>query len=204
MTVPGLLVVIAVAAGVAVAAPAPTVVRQPIYYPTTIGTKWVYDYEVGGAVKGNPTYVVTDVAVKDGAKVVSVGSVAADGTVTPCDAVAISEQGLTRLTVPDLDLAPPLVILKLPHTAGREWPCNADYPGLAVKGTMTATGPEPVRVPAGAFDAIKVTADYRTNGGRDSRVTWWFVRDMGWVKQVRVFADGVETAEVLRTFTPGR
>ena len=100
--------------GINSAAPIPEVAKNPVlYYPTTVGSKWVYESK-----DGEETRVVTRVEEKNGAKVVTVEE-STGGKVRLTTCVAVSEKGL--LTVPTDKYNEPIWLLQLPLKAGKQW-----------------------------------------------------------------------------------
>jgi hypothetical protein len=108
------------------------------YYPTTPGTKWVYDQRT--------TYVdrVEDVR---GAKVVTVVTVDAAGAKAVDEVMEVSEAGIARLSCGGPRFDAPLVLLQAPFHAGTTWEIKTS----GAEGTGTIVGTETIEVPAGKF-----------------------------------------------------
>src|SRR4029453_776509 len=89
ISVPALALLLSLAA----AAPVPKgAEKAPLYFPTKVGAKWVYDDD------GHKyTMVVTDVEARDGRMVVTTGLVGSDGRTTHFESVAVSGRGLLLL-----------------------------------------------------------------------------------------------------------
>lgn len=178
---------------VAPAAPVPSHLgRPPVYYfPTTVGAKLEYE-EPGRQI----TMIVTDVRDQGGAKVVSVGRLAPDDSVTPLMTMAVTGTGLYRLERGGHKLPAPEVWLRLPAEPGDAW----DYPtgdlSIQPAGNVRSAvvGTEEVTVPAGTFRCVGVRCLVR-----DRSVTYWYAPEVGLVK-----TEAATWTEVLKTYTPGK
>ena len=176
-----------------VPAPAPRP-RQVSYFPTTVGTKWVYQEGEDEHVE-----VITAVTEKDGAKLVTVGS-EWKGEVTPRYLLAVSEKGIAHVAADVAELDEPAWALKFPHTPGKRWDFVLAVKGVGKwSGTATAGAAVVVEVPAGKFDAIPVECDINFIGER-RRFTRWFAPDVGEVKSAVLGAK----ERVLKQFTRGK
>lgn len=149
-----------------------------LYFPTRVGAKWVYLWT---SDKEKDEEVVEVVAAieqgKDGAKVITVARVGRDGNAHPVQRFEVSSRGL--LWTENLfgqGLHGPGCQLKLPHKPGQKW--SNGWTGL--KTTLTAHGPEKVKVPAGEFECIRV--EYRDERSPDPIQTRWYAVGIGEVK----------------------
>jgi hypothetical protein len=191
--------VLAAVLGFATAAPAPKGAEEPtLYFPTRVGAQWVYlwdtkrkeDKDKDPAV----VEVVTAVEDKEGAKVVTVGRVHTDGKVCPTQKWAVSDRGLFQTAnLIGQPVRAPVCFLKLPHKRDQTW--TLDAPGDN-KPTMTASGPERVKVPAGEYDAIRVE---QRDQHPDPQTTRWYAPGVGLVK-----VTSGDLLIVLKSFDPGK
>ncbi|QJW97110.1 TapB family protein [Frigoriglobus tundricola] len=184
------LLIPVVVAAVAPAAPVPKhLMKQPVYYfPTTVGAKRVYE--------GNgreQVLVVSKVEDNKGAKVVTVEEEGANGRVAN-EVMEMSESGLARLGLGGTSFDAPLAMLQAPFRVGTTWKLKA----AGVEGTNTITAVETIKVPAGAFEAIRVDSDY-TLAGQKRSCSFWYAPGIGLVKTMW---DGKEN--VLKSFVPGK
>jgi hypothetical protein len=194
-------VILAVFAGVTPSAPVPKGADQPsVYsYPTTVGSKLGYEEQ-----RKEVTYVVTRVEEREGgnAKLVTTERVAKDGNL-PGKTVAVSTAGLAGVGVAGRDLDEPVWLLCLPAGSQQGW--KDDY-GDEVR----VVGTEPVVVPAGAFETVRVDGTAHIGGrvgGRNlaPRYHSWYAPDIGLVKSVLVYGPAeTRTLTVLKSFTPGK
>jgi hypothetical protein len=165
--------------------------RDEVYYPTTVGTKRVYQYAFG-------TMTEEVVAVEDtdqGKVVTETLNSATDLRVKKL----VSKAGLFvvgRFSDPDRPLP---CELKLPFKPGETWAFDVGS-GLGSEWRNTAVADEMVEVPAGKFKAIRVTSETTDPGGRPVTVTAWYAPGLGVVKAV---ARG-KTTRVLKSFTLGK
>jgi hypothetical protein len=143
------------------AAPVPLDAGKPVYYfPTQVGTKWVYDAKREVDAHGE---VVTASEEKDGRLLVSVKTTDlnfADHDSTTITQYAVSKDGVFEVAyfLEDKERVqkydPPYCWLKLPHKDGNSW---KDEPHS--KHVFVAKKVETVKVPAGTFEAIRVEVD---------------------------------------------
>lgn len=168
--------------------------KQPVYYfPTKVGAKLTYgepESEIERVV------IVTAVADRGGAKIVSVGRVAHDESVTPHMTMAVTGGGLYRLECGIQKFDPPEVWLKLPAKRDLSWEYPTGNPDISPRPLMfnTITGEEDVSVPAGTFRCVRVVSQ------QGERVmTCWFAPEVGLVK-----VEAATWTEVLRSYTPGK
>jgi hypothetical protein len=176
--------------------------KEPVcYYPTTVGSKWVYT-----AAGSDLVLVVSKVEERKGAKVVTVERV--DGEKRRLDVVMeVSATGLAITEDGWVKRDPPSAVLKVPFKARDSW--DFEHPGLdgvaAQKGTYVVGGVEKVKVPAGTFEAVRLDVDFTTVIGgrpRKSKVNEWYAPHVGLVKKTD---ENDETAtRLLKSFTPGK
>jgi hypothetical protein len=158
------------------AAPVPRAADKPVYYfPTRVGTKWVYD-EKGGHEECYGK-IVTASEEKDGRLIVTVKTTSADFAEDLSIAqYAVSKDGLFAIAY-NLNAEEPLVkhdepylLLKLPHKDGNTWENETDK---LFRRKPVAKKVETVKVPAGTFEAIRVEAGEIVN---------WYAPGVGLVK----------------------
>src|SRR5262245_37295786 len=148
------------------AAPALKSKSPALYYPTTVGARWVYQNP--GA---ESTFVVTRVEEKEGAFLVDI-AIVADGRETPTQQMRISAEGVFRVNIGGTTLPSPECLLKLPHKDGQEWEFDlGDANGGAAK--LTAVRRESIETPAGKFETIKIE---RVGS---NAATYWFAEEVG-------------------------
>jgi hypothetical protein len=175
------------------AAPVPQhLLKPPVYYfPTKVGTKLEYEEP-----SRQLTMVVTAVAERGGAKVVSVGRVASDESVTPLMTVAVTGTGLYRLDRAGRTLDTPEVWLQLPAVRDQVWEYPTGDPTILPRPTsrQRIVGTENVTVPAGTFRCVGVSSYHN---GR--ALTCWYAPEVGLVK-----TEAATWTEVLKAYTPAK
>jgi hypothetical protein len=178
--------------------------KQPDYFPSRVGDKWVYVYVDGPEkTKGvESTWTVLAVEEKSGVKTVHLGQLySIDGKFHEDHDLELSAKGILQTRSPRVIGIPrkkydsPRVDLKLPHKEGQTWD-NDD-----LKETLTAHGPEEVKVLAGTYQAIRV--EHRKKGDTKSEVfrTEWFAPRVGVVK-IKINTGSI--AIEMKSFTPGK
>jgi hypothetical protein len=176
-------------------APAPDLPTAPpprevaLYFPTKVGSKWVYQ-------RGDTavTEVVTAVEQKDGGKLVSVAREEA-GKRVPVEKILVSGKGLARVGAGGNDLGYELHLLSLPITPGQKWKFGATE--------VTVVGFERIEVPAGTFTAVRVEKVVPL--GLPVTFTYWYAPEVGVVRRMTEVGErGKGVVEVLKSFTPGK
>lgn len=172
---------VVVLGGPAVAAPVPKAVKgNPLYFPTTVGAKWVYETPDGQLESATVSAVE-----KDGDDLI-VSREGVDGTRTAYTKMVVSAEGLRQ----ERELTGGKVgwVLKAALKDGESW----DMPE---GGRRTVHGPEAVEVPAGKFQALRVEWEQR---GRT--LTSWYAPGVGEVKRVETRGQTETASRVLKSF----
>jgi hypothetical protein len=159
-------------------------------FPTTVGTKWVYELPSG---REQTIVISASKEEKDGSKVITMEYVE-DGKKTPYQVRRVSSQGVFVLVDGAQKYEEPLCIVSLPHRDGQTWGTNHRFVGnMGESRGRRAAGPfERVRVPAGEFSAARIK--WELKDGQTG--TNWYVNGIGLVK-------GSNFME-LKSFTPGK
>jgi hypothetical protein len=181
-------IVISVAVGWS--APIPKGEGQRSFFPTTIGTKWVFmsnrldrweEFELE----------IQDVKQKDGVTTLTI----VDNTVkSPMDprniwyVISESQKGISVVREASFNYERPIELLRLPAKIGDHWKFDTHYRtvgGLTAcpkDGRMKVAAIETVKTPAGEFESVRVEGV----GGGTGRwtETYWFARGVGLVKWV--------------------
>jgi hypothetical protein len=184
-------------------APTPSEAQSALYYPTKVGTKWLYSHP-----NYEQTSEIRSVEEKTEEKIVTV----AFGTVfkagqkqSNTEVIAVSSKGLFSKKIGPATVVPPLCRLKFPHNDGDTWEVNVLSQGLNMaeyKGVCTVRKAESVEVPAGKYMAIRVEF-VGTSGGRPEKSTSWYAPNIGLVK--KVVSEGKQRGELeLKSFSLGK
>jgi hypothetical protein len=162
--------------GSAVAAPVPKELKKKqTYFPTAVGTKWVYEAEDGS---DNQTREVTAATEKDGVRTLTI-LWKANGTTQTWE-LKEDATGLYRSKMGANAIDPPHHLLKSKLTEGDEWEGEYTQSGGTVKYRRTVGRPEKVTVPAGEYTAVPVTQVDPDDP--DDEATVWYAEGVGMVK----------------------
>ena len=175
-------------------APIPASAKKPaLYFPVQKGARWVYGWSGENQKELELVCEVTDVNDgNDRAKDVMVGHIRNEKAY-PMQEFEVSDRGVFLVARSDDKASIRLeCLLKLPHKDNQIW--SDDFSGT--KETLTAFGPEKVKVPAGEYDAIRVK--HRNESSKDQDRTYWYAVEVGIVKM-----EGGNRM-VLKSFTPGK
>ena len=180
------------------AAPRTRDAAKPLrYFPTTVGTRAVYQ-----AFGGEVTEAVTAVEQKDDAIFVTVEA-SLPGKGEPMRSkVQVTSSGVFRAAVGDTQFDPPCCLLRLPPEVASKWEFEVpDPPGVAnVKWTAVITGEEVREVPAGKFNTVRVDYEFIDSNDKPVRSTAWYAAEIGMVKS----SYGADQPTVLKSFSAGK
>lgn len=182
---------------VAPAAPIPEAAKQPpLYFPTKVGTKCVYDQN-----GTEETVVVTEVERKGDGWLVTRELQPKVGKRRPKDVVHVSPAGLLVHSEAGDVYDPPLRMLRLP-LAGAGWTTEAACGSRPTKLSIACTAAKGgrVKVAAGEFETVKVGCTFTLDGGIKLVGTLYFAAGVGLVKS----EVNSKTQSELKSFTPGR
>jgi hypothetical protein len=183
------------------------------YYPLQVGTTWHYK-------SGDRKFTIRVVKhEKVGGVLCARLEVVRDGKVVASEHLAVTDEGVYRHSqtasgVGQFDSKsgegagkeekpePPILVLKLPPKKGDSWRVDSKADGKVFRGGFKIDEKE-IKVPAGTYQAIRVTSeDLETNGLR-SVLTTYFARGVGMVKQVIQVGDVTADIE-LEKFEAGK
>lgn len=175
----------------AFAAPVPKHLMKdaPPFYPTTVGTKLVYDSD-----GREQTRVVAKVEVKDGGTLVTTEAVDADGNRRLFHKALVNAKGVFFTEAYGSTYDPPLEVLRLPFKANARWGGIENRRSGEVR---TATKEEIVKVAAGEFKCIRVEAESPNGGGKSIH---WYAAGVFVVK----IDYGNNSTLVLKSITSGK
>jgi hypothetical protein len=166
------------------------------YYPLKIGSVWTYK------VQGGPIQVKVAGTEKAGTQSGYKLETTAAGKVSATEVVALTNEGVQRFSVNQLNAEPPILFLPKDVEATKEWNVNSKVAGQDISGTFKLDK-EKVTVPAGTYDTIHVKGTDMTIGATKTTVEYWFAKDVGIVK-LR-FTLGTQDAVLeLESYTAGK
>lgn len=182
---------------VVTAAPVPKAKPVESYFPTAVGTKWVFEREKGELL----TEEITEVTEKDGERRVTI-RITQQGHHSDEKYTVTEKEVVKRSTGPfKLDMR----LQKLPLKERDSWEFEIPIQ-KALKcdaGTMTVGKAEKIEVPAGTFEAVPVVSETTAVDGKaiptPEKCTRWYAAGVGMVKIE--YAGG---HRVLKEFTPAK
>jgi hypothetical protein len=178
-------------------APRPKLPPGPEYFPTQLGTTWVYEQDGDESVR-----TVSAVATTGGE---TIATLTVTGRGEWVERVAVTPAGVFRRALAGSEFEPSLCLLQLPAKVGAAWDAVEPVrPGaLAHGGRMTVGEEETVTVPAGTFKTVPVRWEITTWDGEEledpETYTYWYAPGVGLIQ----FRAGT-TVRQLKAFTPGR
>ena len=110
-------------------------------------------------------------------------------------------EGLFRTQLQDAKLSPPLLLLKNPVKSGEQWRTKTQI-GAQELTIECQVESERVSVPAGEYDAVKLTVSTQANES-DIRSTYWFAAGVGIVRQEAKIGDEPTMSIELTSYQPG-
>lgn len=176
------------------AAPVPTHLMPdvPPYYPTAVGTKWVYDYNGQELVEA-----ISAVEHKDGVTTITLEQWIGERHVPASAVLQLSKHGLSRISVNRAEYTEPYWLLKAPIRPGDKWNLNVTFKQserTGQTGTKVIGETETIEVMGKKLKAIHVITDL---SGASQTMHSWYVPGVGLVKQ------SGSTKMLLKSFTPG-
>lgn len=162
-----------------------------LYFPTTVGTKWVYDRN-----GKEETETITAVEKKAGAYIVTVEGIDyLKGTIK--NEFVVSRDSLTQTKHISWVGHPPALLLKLSGKDGETW--QTELGGWSNgKNTVKRCGSDTIEVPAGKYATTRVETTFFHPTGL-IRAQYWYAPGVGLVKET--YGDSVRK---LKSFTPGK
>lgn len=160
--------------------------NAPAYYPTTSGTKLVYNRDGTDEIR-----VIAKVEVTEKGKLVTTEELE-NGLSIPFHTVLLTEKGVFILERAGTTYAAPFEMIRLPFKAGNEW---QEIEGSVTNGTRKAIREEKITVAAGEFNCIRVES--RSQQG--NKTTHWYAAGIGVVK-----VDYGNSTLELKSIAPGK
>ncbi|MCI0376961.1 MAG: hypothetical protein L0215_05105 [Gemmataceae bacterium] len=163
------------------------------YYPLKEGAAWHYQVTQAKGEKQKVTVQVEKREIlqfkkkkekdkEESKRVVCFMLRVTSGDKTLTEHVGILEDGVYRFTSAGKEITPPLRFMKLGLEKGETWECESVSESAVLKGVFSSDM-ETVRVPAGQFNAMVVTAKDFQIGQQKMNLTYWFANKVGIVKQ---------------------
>jgi hypothetical protein len=185
----------------ATAAPAPVPkgaqVAKP-FFPTTVGTKWVY-IDNG---KDEHSRFIGEAEKKGDEMTLVMKTTLPRGEIVVAEELIVSPRGVFYKSFTEAQVCdPPLCTLKYPITPGEKW----NYKGVCFEHKLEVAlkvyDLEEVEVPAGKFKAYRV--EWKELG-KDRGKTCWYAPGIGSVKEIHSYPPFSRVERVLKSFKPGK
>jgi hypothetical protein len=168
------------------------------YLPLREGTKWHFDAKVNSL--SVPMIIRVAKFQSSESRQAARLETVVNGSVAASEYLGVSEEGIFRLKMNNIDINPPLQILRFPIKKGDAWTSTATVGGETLKAD-SVVDLQKVSVPAGSFEAALVTTTVSTPQGRMTN-RQWFAPGIGLVKQ-EVNLSGAKILAELRSSEPG-
>lgn len=184
----GALLIVLAGLGVLNAKPNPPGDKKtPNYYPMNVGNQWNYKVSVAENSASVHSRIVKMETIDNNMELARLEATV-NNSVVAVELLKQTEQGVFRYRNNGIDLTPPICLLKYPLNIKPKEPMkwSGAFKGGAEKGSYTAEATEDnVEVAAGKFPAIRVVIKHEQGKGPGQTVntTYWFVKDVGFVKQ---------------------
>ena len=207
----GLAVLALLVGATTTAAPVPVHLMRkgpPLYFPTWVGAKWVYEDGTKGVFGDiNWTFSVTAVEETDAGALVTIAEHRSDGKTSLHQKVLVTPAGLADVGDSRCRPASPQWMLKIPCEVEAKWEVDYSSEDFKHTGHCDVLGTEEVEVPAGKFTAVRVRST-RVSGPRgggpfagiERTCDEWYAPRVGIVK--REYLRLGQAPYVLKSFTP--
>ena len=149
------------------------------YYPLDVGNQWTYKVKVGEK-SAILVSTITKVETVNGLSLALLEG-ELNGERKTTEHLRQTEAGVFRYRNNGADLDPPACLVQYPVKSGAKWQGQFKISAEPVMYFCEAKE-ESVVVPAGKFKAIRI-AMHLESKDRKSTTTYWFVKDLGIVKQ---------------------
>jgi hypothetical protein len=174
------------------------------YYPLQVGNTWYYKL-------GDNKYTLRVTKFeKIGELNCARVEMAVDEQVKAFEHIAITDEGVVRVSYDERRSDPPLLFLKLPPKKDATWKVDSvigktdKVPGERVSGTFKMGEAGKVGVPAGLFDnVITSSAQDLDANGLKLNFTYYFAKGVGMIKQ-EIDVGGQKVFIELEKFEPGK
>ena len=152
---------------------------EPNYYPLQVGNQWTFRVTVGDS-STIATSRIAKIETMDDVPMARLEA-SVNGNVVATEHLAQNKDGVFRYRNNALEITPPICLLKYPVVPGAKW--DGDITVGKDKGKYSCeTKEEAVEVTAGKYQAMRVTIKLESKG-QNVTTTYWFVKDIGFVKQ---------------------
>ncbi len=170
------------------------------YYPLKVGDTW--NYRMGDS---KYTSKVTKIEEKDKQPCARV-EITAGGKLTSVEYVKLKADGVYRYEIDANKAEPPVCFLKLPPKTGETWKIDSKVGPGKVTGTFKSGEEATLKVGDKTYEkVVTVTSEDLSGGDTVCRVTYYFAKDVGMVKQtLKIGTTNNEVVIELESFEAGK
>lgn len=166
------------------------------YYPLQVGNQWRFKVTVGEN-SANAISRIAKLENIDGQDLARLEALV-NGNVVATEHLRQTDKGIFRYRNNSADITPPICLLKYPIKNKEKW--DGDIKVGNDKGKYFCEAKEDtIDVPAGKFETIRVTIRLEGKGPQNVNTSYWFVKDVGIVRQT-VDAAGLSIVMELEKF----
>jgi hypothetical protein len=168
------------------------------YFPLKVGTKW--EYQAGGKK------IVVEVKAHEKVEGEMCARLETDsGGVVLTEHLAVKDGFVIRVQANGQKIDPPFKVLKVPVKADETWTNNSKAQGFDITATLKVSEDKKLKVLTKDYDTFKVEASAMKVGNQEAKMTSWFDKEMGMVKQTFALPGaGVDVTLELEKFTAGK
>ncbi len=180
--------------------PAQEIAASHEFFPTAIGTQWVYRAGVVEVIERITAHerMGTDVC----ARVESI----LNGKVISHEHITVRPDGVYRVAVADQPVNPPFRFMKLPLQLDDTWEVKSTVLGQSISGKFQ-TSQATVTVPAGKYQTLTTNGTGFLLQDQQLAFTYYFAKGIGKVKQTTRIGSELEGKDIvleLKEFKPGQ
>jgi hypothetical protein len=176
--------------------------KAPDYFPLKAGEKWHYEADPGNGQKIQIMTQVAKIETIDGKPMARLESVMS-GTVVGSEHLTSTDEGIFRTRYNDMEVTPPVCILKYPVKEGTTWETKTRFGAQEMTVNAREGKKADVDVPAGTYPAVTVAIQTTMANGNKIVANYWFASDVGIVKQ-SIDIGGRAFTMQLAKFEPGK
>jgi hypothetical protein len=172
------------------------------YYPLKVGNKWTFEVDAGAGQKVVMTSVIAAEENSDGKPLARLEVYINGQKAGATEHLMTNKDGVFRVKFNNVEFTPPLCMLKYPLKAGQSWEIKTSARGQQLDVSCRQGAEEDVQVPAGKYHAVPCTIQVTqpTPQGVPMKIvtTYWFVENVGFVKQKIEINDKVILQELTK------
>ena len=158
----------------------------PDYYPLKEGATWTYQVtgaKVGDTAKASEKEFTVKVIGVDKEGVAKLETKEKDKLIAT-EEVQVKKGEVLRVGFAGSKAEPPLCFLKPGVKDGEKWPFSSKIAGQEVKGEFTRGSAAKVKVGGKEYDTLTATSSEITIENQKVKITYWFAKGVGMVKQL--------------------